>query len=73
MSIKFSEHARQQLKRRNISENLVKKAVQNTKEILPNFRDRKLRRMKNGDKMLEVITRTEGSRITIITAYYLEE
>lgn len=73
MPIKFSEHARQQLKRRNISENLVKKVVQNPEEILQSFRGRKLRRMQNDDKMLEVITRTEGSQITVITAYYLEE
>lgn len=64
---------KKQLKRRKIPENIVKKAVQNPQEILPSFRGRKLRRMQKGDKMLEVVTKTEGSRITVITAYYLEE
>lgn len=73
MPISFSDHAKKQLKRRKITQKLTVKVVQNPEEILSSFRGRKLRRRKIGDKLLEVVTRTEGSRITVITAYYLEE
>ena len=72
MSIIFSDHSKQQLKIRNISSRLVLKTVENPQEVLESFRGRKLRRAKFGDKLLEVVTTTEGSVITIITAYYLE-
>jgi len=72
MPIEFSEHAKQQLKRRSITQKLAKKVAKNPQEIMPSFRGRKLRRAKIGDKLLEVVTRTEGSKITVITAYYLE-
>ncbi len=73
MSIEFSEHARIQLRRRNIFEKLILKAVREPDDVLSSFRGRKLRRMKVSDKILEVATKTEGSKITVITAYYLEE
>ncbi len=73
MSIEFSEHARIQLKRRGISDKLTLKAVQEPDDVTSSFRGRKLRRVRVGDKILEVVTKTDGSRITVITAYYLEE
>jgi hypothetical protein len=73
MSIKLSDHAIQQIKRRDLSDELIIEIVQKPEEILPSFRGRKLRRRQIGDKILEVVTKTEGSKITIITAYYLEE
>ena len=73
MSVEFSEHAKKQLKRRNISQRDVKEAVYNPDEVLPSYRGRKLRRMRVGSKILEVVTRTEGSKISVVTAYYLEE
>jgi len=73
MSIEFSDHAKRQLKRRKISKKLVLSVIQNPLEITKSFRGRKLRRKQVGSKMLEVITRTEGSKITVITAYYLKK
>lgn len=73
MPVSFSVHAKEQLKRRGITQRVTMKVVQNPQEILSSFRGRKLRRKKIGGKLLEVVTRTEGSRITVITAYYLEE
>lgn len=69
MPIEFSDHALEQIRERNLSKTQVKKTVENPDEILPSFRNRELRRKMFGDKILEVVTVTEGSRITIITAY----
>ncbi len=35
--------------------------------------NRRLRQKEFGGNILEVVTVTEGSRITIITAYYIQE
>jgi len=68
----FSDHAKFQLKKRKIPEELVKKAVLIAQTITSSYRGRKLRRMLVDDKLLEVITRTEGSKIIVITGYYLK-
>ena len=73
MPIQYLEHAMLQLKDRNISQKKVKEIVENSREVLTSYRRRKLRRGYVNDKLLEVVTVTEGSRITIITAYYLGE
>ena len=73
MPIVISNHAKRQLKRRKISQKLVLSSVRNPQEIIGSYRDRKLRRKLVGSKMLEIVTRTEGSKITVITAYYLKE
>ena len=73
VSIVFSNHAKDKLKTRKISLKIVSKAVYEFEKISPSFKGRKLRRKTVYGKMLEVVTVTEGSRITIVTAYYLEE
>lgn len=73
MPIVFSEHAVSQLKRRRISQNIVVKIIKTSKEIISSYRNRKLRRAKVGAKLLEVVTKTEGTRIIVITAYFLED
>lgn len=73
LTIVFSDHARAQIKRRGISTKLVLKAVRNSDELEKSFRNRKLRRIASGDKILEVVTRTEGPNITVVTAYYLKK
>ncbi len=73
MPFQFSDHARKQLKRRKLSTKQVLGAAGNPAEIIPSFRGRKLRRKRVGSKLLEVVTKAEGSMVTIITAYYLEE
>jgi hypothetical protein len=71
--IVFSDHAKDQLKRREILRKSVVEAVKNPSKKIVSFRGRSLRQKQVGDKILEVVTKTEGSRITIITAYFLEE
>ncbi len=73
MPIYFSEHSKKQLKRRQIEEKDVILALKNPDEIISSFKDRKLRRKRIGGKLLEVVTKTEGSRITIITGYILKK
>ncbi len=73
MPIVFSDHALEQMHRRKISQNKVISVVSHSYQKISSFRNRKLRQMLVGDKMLEVVTKTEGSRITVITAYFLEE
>ena len=73
MPIIFSNHALEQLRRRRISQKKVIDAIRHYHQEISSFRDRKLRKMKIGDKLLEVVTKTEGSRIIVITAYFLEE
>lgn len=73
MSVVFSDHAKLQLEKRKISQDTVRKVVKEPSKISPSFKGRKLRQKRLGDKLLEVVTRTEGSRITVVTAYYLEE
>ena len=73
MDIEFSDHAKQQLKRRNIDEDLVSRMIKNPHETLSSFRDRRLLRTQIDDKILEVVTKKEGSKIIVITAYYLDQ
>lgn len=73
MPIVFSDHAKSQLKKRNIPQSLVIKTVENPYKIIPSFMNRKLRQSRVSGKILEVVTKTEGSRVTVITGYYLEE
>lgn len=73
MPIKFSDHAIKQLRRREITEEITIQVVKKPDEIIFSYRDRKLRRSRIRDRILEIVTKTEGSLITIITAYYLEE
>lgn len=73
MSIVFSEHAKDQLRRRKISQKLVTETIKKPYEIASSFKDRKLRRRMIGGKILEIVTMTEGNRITIVTAYFIKE
>lgn len=73
MSVKFSDHARFQLKKRHISQKLISETVKKPDEILPSFKNRRLRRKLVGGKILQAITTTEGSRITVISGYYLRK
>ena len=73
MSIKFSDHARKQIKERKIPVNRVNETVKNPERKIFSSRNRKLRQRQFGSKILEVVTVTEGSRITVITVYYLKD
>lgn len=71
--IVFSDHALTQNKKRKIPESRIMRVVTNPSEVEQGSRGRLIRRKKFGKKMLEVITITEGSRVTVITQYYLGE
>jgi len=73
MKIEFSEHAEQQLKRRKITREVVKKAIQNFEEKIASYRKRELLQIRIDGKLLEVVTKKEGQKIIVITAYYLEK
>lgn len=73
MSIEFSEHALEQMKERSVSRVRVLTTVKKPDTKQKSFKNRVLRQKHFGDKMLEVVTITEGPRITVVTAYYPEE
>jgi hypothetical protein len=71
--IKFSEHAKEQLKERSISRKRITETIINPDSILTSFKNRRLRQKRFNDRILEVITVSEGSQITVVTIYYLKE
>lgn len=71
MPIKFSDHAKFQLKKRHLAQKKIREVIKNPDEIKPSYKNRKLRRKLIGGKILQVITITEGPRITVISGYYL--
>lgn len=73
MSIQFSAHALSQLKSRKISKAKVIETVKKPRRKIKSFKNRMLRQKQFGSKILEVVTSTEGSRITVVTQYYLKE
>ena len=73
MPIKFSDHAKFQLRKRHISQRLVLEVVRNPEEIRPSYKNRRLRRKLIGGKILQAVTITEGSRIIIVSGYYLKK
>lgn len=71
--IEFSEHAKETNKKRKIPVKWILQTVRNPEETFRSYRSRKLRRRAFGGKILEVVTKTEGPKITIVTAYFLKE
>lgn len=71
--IEFSEHARERNLKRKIPKKWIIEAVRNPDEIKESFRGRKLRRKRFEDRVLEIVTVTEGSKIIVITQYWLKE
>jgi len=73
MSINFSNHAQEQIRDRKIPIARVNKTIKNYERKIKSFKNRTLRQRRFGSKILEVVTKTEGSKITVITVYYLKE
>jgi len=73
MPIKFSEHAIAQIKRRQISKKRILETVNNPEEVIESVKNRRLRRKLYGGKILQAVTVTEGSIITVISGYYLRK
>lgn len=71
MKILISEHAKERIKQRNISELKVYATVKNPQTSDKSYRNRILLRRNFGIKTLEVVTKIENSCIIIISAYYL--
>lgn len=71
MSIVLSDHAERQIKERKLSRKQLVETINSPDIKEKSFKNRRLRRKAFSDKMLEVVTVTEGSKITVITAYYL--
>lgn len=72
MSIKFSDHAMEQIKSRKIPKKKIIDTIKNPQKKVKSFQNRILRQSQFGSKILEAVTITEDSKITVITAYYLE-
>lgn len=66
----FSDHAVYQIRKRRISKTFITKVIMSLHESERSYRGRVVRRQPIGKKMLEVITVTEGSKITVVTAYF---
>lgn len=56
MSIKFSDHATEQLKERRINIKRVVDTIKNPQEKSKSFKNRTLRQRRFGSKILEVVT-----------------
>ena len=73
MPIKFSDHAKLQLKRMRIFQKLSLEVARNPDEILSSYKRRRLRRKTVRGKILQIVTVTEGSKVTIVSGYYLRK
>lgn len=71
MKIEFSKHAQERIKSRRISRARILKVISDPDNVIFSFRSRKLFQKKYGGKMLEVVTKVEGKKTIVITAYYL--
>lgn len=69
--IVYSDHALEQKKRRRIPTIQIYKTIIRSDSTEKSYRGRVVRRRRFGKKVLEVISKTEGNRNIIITAYYL--
>ncbi len=69
--IEFSDHAKKRNLKRKIPKKWILKTAKEPEEIINSFKGRELRRKKFDDKILEVVTVSEGNTIKIITQYYL--
>ncbi len=72
MKIKFSEHAKEQLRERKIARRLIIQTVNDPESKQKSFRKRLLLRRSFGGKILEVVTVKELDHLVIVTEYFLE-
>ena len=67
MKIKFSRHAKRQMKWRKIAEEEVKEAINNPDKLEDTIRDRKNAFKTIKDRLLKVTYKIEDDEITVIT------
>lgn len=72
MKLILTDHARQRMEERDITEEMVANAIQRPEMVLPSFRGRELARKEIGGKTLEVVFKRELGEILVITVYWLE-
>lgn len=73
MKVVFSDHAKNQIKRRKITKTVIIGVIKKPEETRASFRGRKLLRSRFHGKILEVIIKSEDLEVIVITAYYLKE
>lgn len=73
MKFEFSEHSLERIKKRQITKGQIFQTIISFDETSGSYRSRKLFRKRFDDKILEIVTIKENSKIVIITAYYLNE
>jgi hypothetical protein len=71
VTIEFSDHSKQMMKERNITEELVTQAIKAPDSVSVSYRSRKLYRKKVQGKILEVVTSQESGKILVVTQYFL--
>jgi len=69
--IVFSEHAKQRMEQRGIDKKFVIETAEDPDKVDKSFRGHELRQKRFGDKILEVVTKTEKEEIVVVTQYWL--
>lgn len=73
MRIKYSQHAKEQIKYRGISLLNIRKSIKFPDKVISSYKSRWLYRKKFGKRILEVVIVEEGSIIVVVTSYYIYE
>ena len=73
MKIVFSDHSKNRNLKRKIPKRFIIFTIEEPESVIPSFENRKLRQRRFGDKILEVVTVTEGNIITVVTQYWFEK
>lgn len=72
MRIVFSDHALERIKERRIAKLKIYATVKNPQEKQLSFKGRDIYKRKYGKKTLEVVVKSEGKIIVIISAYMVK-
>lgn len=69
--IEFSDHAKEQYKKRKIPKRQILKTIQSPQKQFKSYRGRTVRQRTFGEKILEVVSVVEDEKIVVLTQYYL--
>jgi len=70
MKIVYSEHAKEKIEERKISEKIIETAILRPDKILESRFERKIIHKIIGSKLLRVVVKEENDIFIVITAYY---
>ena len=73
MRLKYSPHAKDQIKYRNIPFSKIRPTVKSPEKIIFSYKTRKLYQKTFGKKTLEVVVVEKGDIMIVVTCYYLYE